>query len=41
MKVSTTIKYLYMREPIRDRERLLHIISAADFVIEITGICNR
>ena len=25
-----------MREPIRDRERLLHIISAADFVIENT-----
>lgn len=29
-----------MREPIRDRERLLHIIEAADLVIEHTKGCN-
>ena len=33
VKAITVIKSLFMREPIRDRERLLHIIDAADFVM--------
>lgn len=30
-----------MREPIRDKERLQHIVEAADFVIEQTSQVNR
>ena len=36
VRVITVIKSLYMREPIRDRERLQHIIEAADLIIKYT-----
>ena len=38
--VLTVTKFLFMREPVRDRERLQHIIEASDFIIEHTEGVN-